>query len=414
MKNWTTVFLYELQRSAKRKAYLFTTFGLPLIAVILFAGYIAIIGSNDEDEESIEDTLVELEESDPVGFVDESGFFKAPDSESSFNGYIQQFEDFESGKKALENEDVSSLYVIEADYLETGTITQWQTAFKFNNLDHDVFDAFLLNQLTTGVERSVALRLQFPTANLVEKRIDKASNEAVAGNEDRDFWVVYLFAIAYMISTYSSSGYLMQSVVEEKESKTIEIILTSVKPVPLLLGKTLAMGLLGLFQMGLWVVTLFLLADQASVQIVDFESLEVSPTVIVIALAYFMLGYGFLGGIFAAMGAIANTTREGSSLAGWATFPTFIPLFVIAAIVDDPNGTLSVVLSIVPFTAPITMVMRSVITTIPLVQVVASLGSMLLLVMFSIWLAGRLFRVGSLLSGTTPKIRELPGLILRG
>jgi ABC-2 type transport system permease protein len=206
----------------------------------------------------------------------------------------------------------------------------------------------------------------------------------------------------------------MQSVVEEKESKTIEIILTSVKPVPLLVGKTLALGLLGLFQMGLWSATLFVLADQASVQIVDFESLDVSPTVIIIALAYFALGYGFLSGIFASMGAIANTTREGSSLAGWATFPTIVPLFFITAIVNDPNGTLAVLLSIFPFTAPITMVMRSVVTTIPLIQIIPSLVLMVLLVMLSIWLAGRLFRVGSLLRGTTPKLRELPRLILRG
>lgn len=414
MKNWSTVFLYELQRSFKRKAYLFTTFGLPLIAVVLFAGYLVISSSSDDNQEAIEDTLIELQDSDPIGFVDETDFFIEPEPRTQFSGYILKYASLDAGQEALDNEEISSLYVIKSDYLETGSITQWQKSFKLNNLDHDIFDAFLLDQLTSDVTRTFVLRLQFPTANLVEKRLDPDTDEAVEGNEDRDFWVVYLFAIAYMISTYSSSGYLMQSVVEEKESKTIEIILTSVKPLPLLVGKTLALGLLGLLQMGLWSATLFVLADQASVQIVDFESLDVSPTVIIIALAYFALGYGFLSGVFASMGAIANTTREGSSLAGWATFPTIIPLFAITGIVDDPNGTLAVILSIVPFTAPITMVMRSVVTTIPLIQLIVSLVLMILLVMLSIWLAGRLFRVGSLLRGTTPKIRELPRLILRG
>ncbi len=421
MRNWTTVFSYEFNRLIKRKSYLFLTFGLPLIVIVLVLGYLAYDELNEDDADervnvSNQVDIIqndELDEQDPIGYVDRTGEFSAPALGSPLRDYVVRYETLEEGETALENEDIEVLYIIEADYFEHGTVTYVARSFSISNLEQDIFDAFLLTHLTEGVDNFVQYRIRFPTANLIENRIDPETDEVVADNnsEDQNFLVVYVFGMAFTMSVYISSGYLMQSVVEEKENKTVEIVLTSVRPMPFLLGKTLAQGLVGLFQMVIWFGTLIILAGQISTQLVDFSNLEVAPDVAVIGLIYFILGFGFMAGIFASIGALANTTREGSSLAGAVILPSMIPLFFIVAFAEDPNGTLPTVLSLAPFTAPMSMVMRVTITDVPLFELLLSMVITAGSVVASIWLAARLFRVNTLLSGTMPRLRDIPRLL---
>jgi ABC-2 type transport system permease protein len=91
-----------------------------------------------------------------------------------------------------------------------------------------------------------------------------------------------------------------------------------------------------------------------------------------------------------------------------------IPFFFISIIAEEPNGTLAVVLSLIPFTSSLSMAMRLSVTDVPIGELLLSLGLLLLGVMGAIWLAGRLFRVHTLLAGNLPKFSDLPRLILRG
>lgn len=422
MKNWTTVFAYEFNQLIRRKSYLFLTFGLPLIAVLIFLGYLVyteITGDEGGDESSSGPIGIlqgdELTEQDPVGYVDRTGAFDAPASESAFSGYVMQYETLEAGETALENEEIDVLYIIESDYFENGTVTHLARNFSITNLEQDIFDAFLLSHLTEGSSPFLQYRLRFPTANVIEKRIDRETEAVVVDetNEDQDFLVVYVFGLAFTMSVYISSGYLMQSVIDEKENKTVELVLTSVRPFPLLLGKTLAQGLVGLAQVVIWLGTLLVLSNQAATQFVDFSEMEVEPVVAVVAVVYFVLGFIFMAGIFASIGAMANTTREGSSLAGAVVLPSMIPLFFIVAFVEDPNGTLPTVLSMAPFTAPMAMVMRVAIAEVPIFEILISILITIVMGVLSIWMAARLFRVNTLLRGTMPKLREIPRLLFR-
>jgi ABC-2 type transport system permease protein len=214
-----------------------------------------------------------------------------------------------------------------------------------------------------------------------------------------------------MIATFTASGYLLQSVVDEKENYTIEIILTSVKPFPLLFGKTLAMGLVGLLQIGVWAISIAILLNTTSLDLPEVGKLEVKPETVVVAMVYFLFGYLFTGSIFAAMGSLVNNARDGSQLAGWIIFPTIAPLFFTTVFAEEPNTTLPTLLSIMPFTAPLGMVMRVAVTDVPLYQILISLIGVTATSLLGIWIAGRLFRVSSLLRGTPPRIRDIPRLI---
>lgn len=413
MTHWQTVFRYELTRQLQRKAFWFVTVGFPTIAFLVLLGYLGYQEIRDREGQS-EKPKDEFEGTTAIGYVDQTGYFTPPAKGSPFEPVVMFYGTMEAGEQALETQTITLLYVIGEDYFETGKVAVVLRDISFDVFDHALMEAFLVNSLAREVDTTLLTRLRFPIMALSEQKVDKDGSTAQAGNTDTNFLVVYIFALALMMSTFMSSGYLMGSIVEEKENKIIEIILTSVKPFPLLLGKTLATGLTGLFQMLVWVLAAFALFQVASAQIVDLSQLDVKPLTIVIALIYFLLGFGVVGSVFAAMGAIVSNTRDGSQLVGWIVMPFIIPLFFTTVFATSPDGTLARVLSIVPFTAPLAMVMRVSVSSVPWWEILISVVFTLCLVVACIWLAGRMFRVGSLLRGSPAKFRDLPRLIWEG
>jgi ABC-2 type transport system permease protein len=111
------------------------------------------------------------------------------------------------------------------------------------------------------------------------------------------------------------------------------------------------------------------------------------------------------------VGAISNSAREGPQYAVVFTLPAVIPLYFISVFLTAPDAGLPVVLSLFPITAPIAMVMRLLITTVPAWQIILSLALLALTIFGMMWLAGRLFRVQTLLAGQTPKLRDLARIV---
>ncbi|KAB2905857.1 MAG: ABC transporter permease [Anaerolineae bacterium] len=412
MKNWQLVFWQEVRNQFRRKAYLFSTFGIPLIALLAYGGYTIYDNLTEENKEAEETIQAEFEGEKRVGYVDLTGSFPSPDPESPFSQFVTRYDDFSSGEAAIENDEINRLYVIEEDYFESGRVSMWLESFNVTAVDSNIMDAFLLYSIADDTDPYVIARLRVPTTDIIETRITQG--EVRTGDSQQDFWLVYAFSLVLMVATFGASGYLMQSVVEEKESMTIEIILTSVRPLALLVGKLLAMALTGLFQIGLWMAVMVFIANQLSVQFVDFSSLEIKPSAVVLAVVYFFLGFGLTGGFFAAIASIINTTREGSSYSSIVTLPSVVPFFFITAITEDPNSTLAVVLSLIPFTAPLTMIMRSSLTSVPTGELIASMALMVIAIVVVMWMATRLFRVNTLLRGSVPKLKDIPKLIFQG
>ncbi len=412
MRHWSSVFRFELARQLQRKGYILLTFGVPIIAlVVLFVYNVATAG--DDADDGPQDVQEEFADTQPVGLVDESGAVPPPAEDSPFASLITVYEDLASGEAALEDGEIDKLFVVEADYLETGDVTSVMRNFTLDIQSSDLIETYLLVTLAGDVSQETLVRLRVPLMSLETQRITP-EGEATDSSEMGDFLAIYIFGLVLMLATFASSGYLMESVVEEKNSQIVEIILSSVRPFPLLVGKVLAMGLAGLFQMGLWLGVAVFIFNHLLGEVIDLGALEIPPQTLVIALVYFLLGFGFVGGVFASVGALVSSTREGSQISGWLVLPVVIPLAMISVFIDDPDGTIPVILSIIPFTAPLAMVMRSIIGTVTLPELLLSLSLLSLLTVGALWMAGRIFRVQSLLRGTMPKLRELPGLFLRG
>jgi len=222
--------------------------------------------------------------------------------------------------------------------------------------------------------------------------------------------ILYVVTLAYGIT-------VMRSVIQEKQDRIIEVLVSSLKPFELMLGKVVGVGAVGLLQMSIWgavglatiryrirVLGLFGVPAEAIGQIqlptVGFELLAV-------VVAYFLLGYLFYSSLFAVVGAAVSTEAE----AGQAQQPVMmllvISLFLSIGALANPGGQLAAVSSLVPLSAPNVMPVRMATSDVPPSQLMLSLAIMGVSTLFVVWLAARIYRIGILMYGKRPSIREL-------
>jgi ABC-2 type transport system permease protein len=185
----------------------------------------------------------------------------------------------------------------------------------------------------------------------------------------------------------------------------------------LLAGKILALGLLGLLQMVVWLGALVLVGRFALSsnlpQVAALTSFALPPDRLILFLLYFIFGYLFFAAAYGIVGALSNSMQEGPQYAVIFTLPAVIPLYFSSLFTTTPDAAIPTILSIFPVTAPLGMVMRIAITTVPFWQIALSLVLLIVLDVAMIWIAGRMFRVTTLLAGQLPKLRDIPRL-LRG
>jgi ABC-2 type transport system permease protein len=220
---------------------------------------------------------------------------------------------------------------------------------------------------------------------------------------------------------------IMRGVLEEKTTRVAEVVISSVKPESLLAGKVLGVGAAGLLQQAAWfAISLYMVtflgpilmksagaataaAAGAEAAGLDFGAAfsAISPSVIAIALLYFLVGFAFYGTLYAAAGSMVNSDQEAQQAA--------MPIMVLAVsgyiflnpVMMAPNSTLSVVLSWLPWTSPIIMPIRMGLTTVSPISIVGSILLAALGSVFAIWLSARIYRVGMLMYGKKPSLSEV-------
>ncbi len=444
MTHWFEVFRFEVRQMASRKAYLFFTFGVPLILLLAFFGYQLyqdLTASKDDESTPISEMN---EDKQHIGYVDltAAGLFPSPDeypvgdcvpeaaanesrsalvkritSPRCWENAVTYYADFDAGESALKDDDIDALYVIEPDYAGTGDVSIYIEGFSINAIESEtLMTDYLVRSLLYDMDpadyETLYFRLLDP-AVISEQQISDTGEATAADNEDENFATVYAFGLTMMMSIFWGGGYLMQSAVKEKESRIIEIVISSVRPTALFMGKILAMGALSLIQVMMFVGVLAFIGSQAGDIFSGFDGVDLAPLTIVLLLVYFALGFLLFGSLMAAIGALSTSVRESQNFVVVVTLPAAIPFFFISVFAEEPNGSLATTLSLIPFTSSLSMAMRLTVTDVSAGQIILSLGLLVLGVAGAIWFAGRLFRVNTLLSGQMPTLRDIPRL-LRG
>jgi len=235
--------------------------------------------------------------------------------------------------------------------------------------------------------------------------------------ESSDFILAYIGAFLLYITLLFYAVAVMRSVLEEKTSRVVEVVLSSVRPIELMLGKILGVGAVGLTQLGIWATIFLLFAELGLPKLMGarpelaglVELANVAPTAgqLGLFLAFFLGGYFLYSSMYAAVGAMTNSDQEAQQAQGPLVMLMVVPAVILPPVLENPESGLAVWTSLVPFFAPVLMFARAVSGAAPAIQIVISLVGILVATVAMAWVGGRIYRVGILMTGKRPTIREL-------
>jgi ABC-2 type transport system permease protein len=397
----------EFVRRVLRPSFLILTFLLPLLGFVGVA-LSAAAGGGPPAPASLEQSARALDA--PLGYVDAAGVIKLVPAELPADK-LHPFASEAEARAALESGAVGSYYLLPADYVESGRVVRVALRRSLSAEDQTLFAALLRANLAD--DPRVAQRLARPVEAEVV-RLDDAGRP-VEGRQASDelgrnplvFVVPYVFTLTLYFAIVFASGFMLQSVTEEKENRTIELLLTSLRPWQLLAGKVLGLGALGLLQTVVWLGASWLLLGVGGSRLGDVGALSLPASVWALVIVYFVLGYGVYASLLAGVGATITNPREGSQLTLLVLAPIIVPLWFIAAIIARPDGPAATALSIFPLTAPVTMIIRITLGAAAPWQVALSVALLAGTVALSVWAAARLFRVSTLLAGKKLSLGEI-------
>ncbi len=408
MRNILLVLKHEFLTTIRKPSFWVTTFLLPGIIILLNVGTQVV--TQDAFEES-EPALIpgldvgQAQHPAIIGYVDQAGLITNLPS-SIQPGLLQPFATEEIANQALKAGVIEQYYVVPENFLDTSQIYQVSSEFTPFNVNSENIFNFVISYALTGDE-SEALVYTDPTFSVFPEKMAPQEVEEAGAESPLTFFVPFAVMFIFFFLITMSSGFMLQSVSREKENRTAEILLVSLRPRELMLGKVLGLSLIAILQLAFWFGGGLLALDRAREMLEMAANFALPDGFIVWGIGFFVLGFLLYASMMGAVGALAPNAREGGQFTFVILLPLLIPLWMNFAFIESPNGTLATVLSLFPLTAPVAMMTRMVATTVPLWQLFVSLGGLALVTYALVLVAARFFRADTLLSDTALNWRRM-------
>jgi ABC-2 type transport system permease protein len=425
----------EFNERVRKKSFLVTTILTPLLFVAMIGGVAAMMTIRSSDTKLIE-------------VIDNSGFVAPELASNEAIEYVPTDRTLDEinadkgsawgvlvvGSDILTNPSNVQLYTYSTSTFETemaiaGDISDIVEAEKLK-----AYDIANLPQILDEVRTSVSLKAY---------KVDESGEETESSSVVAMVLAYILGFLMYMfVLLYGAQ--VMTGVIEEKNSKVLEVVVSSVKPFQLMMGKILGIALVAVTQLAIWVAVIAVLGtavihfmvpadvvaaaqgmsqgmsqgvvDPAMAQVVENPEMvaalgnlmDVSylGKMFVAFLFYFVVGYLLYAAMFAAVGSAVDNAQDAGQFQMPITLPLIVGLIGMLNAMQDPTGPLAVWLSIIPFTSPLVMVAR-IPYGVPGWELALSIGLLLVTFVLFVWLAGKIYRVGIFMYGKKPSFKEL-------
>jgi ABC-2 type transport system permease protein len=424
----------EFIAKVRNKSFLIMTFLSPILMVGMGALVFFLMKKNDE---KVKEIL----------YVDNSGLFTKDDFKDTKTIHYQDFTALginETKNKVEEGDYYGALIIPKQDSLEV-----LATAIEFYSKDSPGMS--VMNSLETKIERklrneklnSFGIDLEKINASKIQSDIKMINFSGEESSKLINGLKIGLGLIAgYMlmmfVMIYGTS--VMRSVIEEKTSRIVEIIVSSVKPFQLMLGKIIGNASAGLLQFLIWGILIFIITTVASsvfgIDMVEMQTASKLPAeqleaakqaagmdklqliiqevlrlpilkMFVLFIFYFLGGYMLYSSMFAAVGAAVDNETDTQQFMLPIMLPLILGVYVgFATVMNDPHGSIAVLFSHIPFTSPIVMLMR-VPFGVSWYELALSMTLLLVTFVFMVWLAAKIYRVGILMYGKKPTYKDL-------
>ncbi len=265
-----------------------------------------------------------------------------------------------------------------------------------------------------GVDPAVVAQAMSPARIETRKVSDgKLTGDSGGASVLLGYFMGFILYLAILILGQQTAS----SVIEEKTSRIMEILASSLTPFQMLIGKIVGVGLTGLLQLTIWGGTVYLLGSQrqhlaglfgANAQALSRLPIPTMPfDLLLIFLAFFGLGFFMYGALYAMVGSLVNSMQEIQQFILPVTLPVVFGFLGMISVINDPQSTLGIVFSFIPLFAPFVMPVRWAMSSVPVLELALSIASMIAGVIAVAWLAGRIYRTGILMYGKKPTVKEI-------
>lgn len=339
-----------------------------------------------------------------IGYVDQAGVIETIPPALEQTGLLRAFPNREAADAAMDAGEIGQYLLVPAAYLESGELVLVEAEFNpMGNTNENIFHYLLTYNLVE--DEALATALLDPTPQVqTESLLPETANGGAPANGGEGSMAAMavpflaLFIFFFLLAT--TSGYMLQSVSREKENRTMEVLLVSLEPRQMMLGKVVGLGLVGLFQVAVWVgVGLLVLSQRIDLPNLPIPAdIALPPGFLPWALAYFLLGYFMYAALMSILGALAPNAREAGQFTFIILLPLLIPIWLNGVLTQDPHGALAVALSLFPFTAPAAMMSRLATGGVSLPHLAGGLAGLAVTAYLCVWIASRFFRADTLLS----------------
>jgi ABC-2 type transport system permease protein len=263
-------------------------------------------------------------------------------------------------------------------------------------LEEAGYDVATIGELSRSIDLS--------TVRISEEGSSEEGGFAAFGVAIGLFFMLYMTIVIY-------GTQVMLGVLEEKASRVVEVMLAAVAPIDLMAGKLLGICCVALTQLSIWMGTAFVLTAPGLLALsflpVGFSLPTLSPVVIAHFFGYFLMGFLFFASFYAMIGSAFNNQQEAQQMSAIGVVFLIAPMMVFMPVLNDPDGTLATVMSMIPLFSPLLMILRIATKMPPGWQIALSYVLTLASCAGMVWLAARVYRVGILMYGKKPSIKEL-------
>ncbi len=302
--------------------------------------------------------------------------------------------------------------ILPRDILQTG-----RAEYRGRNTGDVFTKARIAEYLSRAVreQRLADERIDERRLRVLSSPVQLEAHKVTATGEENDsgagFWVVFGVGLVIYMSILLYGQVMLAAVIEEKETRIAEILFSSIRAFPLMMGKLIGVSLVALTQLSIWALAFgaFALYGVAALAArgVPVQLPHVSFVIYLYFLLFFLMGYFIYATIYALVGSMVTTTQEGGQVALPVIILLVIGFYLAFPVIRSPNSPLAFWASMFPFFSPITMLLRIVAQTPPAWQILLSLGIGAATIVLLVWIASRIYRVGMLMYGKRASIPEV-------
>jgi ABC-2 type transport system permease protein len=427
MKTLTLIIKREFIAKVRNKSFIVMTFLSPLlfVGIAVFVGFLASMDKGEATQ---------------IAIHDEAGMFKNKFKNDKNTHYIDiSFMPFQTAKDTAINNYDGLLYIPKVDSIQ-------QLAKKVEFISEDSPSIEFISDVEHIVDSNLTSDklkiLGFDSKKIEEAKVNSdlklskfSGEETVKGINEIKLIIGGVFGYLIMMFIVIYGNFVMRSVIEEKTNRIIEIIISSVKPFQLMMGKIIGNSLAGILQFLIWAIVggilFFILSYVLGMQmgassptdvaanaevssfaanfplyINELKSLPIA-TLLISFIIYFIGGYFLYSSFYAAIGAAVDSETDSQQFLLPIILPLVLGVYIgFFTVLNDPHGTIATVFSIFPLTSPIVMLMR-IPFGVPLWQILLSMVILFATFIFVVWFAAKIYRVGILMYGKKPTWKEL-------